>query len=96
MLGYIVMGIGLVFMFFGMVGILQPNRDFYYRLLVSCKIDTVGILTFSIGMVIRHGFTFFSGKIFLILIIMMILNPLVAHIVARSAHTGGYISREDR
>ena len=94
MIGYIayaVMGIGLVFMSFGVIGILQPRRDFYYRILVSCKIDTVGILTFSIGLILRHGFTFFSGKVLLILVIMLILNPLVAHIVARSAHTGGYV-----
>jgi len=91
MIGYIIMGIGLLFMSFGAIGILQPKRDFYYRILVSCKIDTVGILTFCIGLVMRHGFTFFSGKVFLILVIMLILNPLVAHIVARSAYTGGYI-----
>ena len=95
MLGYIVMGIGLVFMFFGVIGILQPNRDFYYRILVSCKIDTVGTLTFAIGLAIRHGFSFFTGKVFLIIIIMLILNPLVAHIVARSAHVGGYIPRSE-
>ena len=90
-LGYIIMGIGLVFMSFGVIGILQPRRDFYYRILVSCKIDTVGILTFSIGLAVRHGLTYFTGKVFLILIIMLILNPLVAHIVARSAYTGGYV-----
>lgn len=91
MIAYAVMGLGLVFMFFGIIGILQPNRDFYYRILVSCKIDTVGILTFCIGIALRHGFTFFTGKVFLILIIMMILNPLVAHLVARSAFTSGYV-----
>jgi len=91
MLGYIIMGIGLAFMFLGIIGILQPKRDFYYRILVSCKIDTVGILTFCIGLAIRHGFTFFTGKVFLILIIMLILNPLVAHIMARSAYNGGYV-----
>lgn len=95
MLGYIVMGLGLVFMFFGIIGILQPKKDFYYRLLVSCKIDTVGILTFSVGLALRHGFTFFTGKIFLIVIVMLILNPLVAHTMARSAYTGGYVSKDD-
>ena len=90
-IGYIIMGIGLLFMSFGVIGILQPQRNFYYRILVSCKIDTVGILTFSIGLAVRHGLTFFTGKVFLILIIMLILNPLVAHIVARSAYTGGYV-----
>ena len=95
MLSYIVMGLGLAFMFLGIIGILQPKRDFYYRILVSCKIDTVGILTFCIGLAIRHGFTFFTGKVFLILVIMLILNPLVAHIMARSAYNSGYVSNID-
>ena len=88
---YIVMGIGVAFMLFGIIGIFKPGRDFYYRILVACKIDTVGILTLGIGMAIRHGFSFFTGKLFLIIIIMMILNPLVAHLVARSAYKSGYV-----
>jgi len=98
MLEYIsfgIMGLGLIFMFFGIVGIMQPNKDFYYRLLVTCKIDTVGIITFSIGVAVRHGISFFTGKILLIVIIMLILNPLVTHMVARSAYRGGYVSKEE-
>ena len=91
LLSYIIMGIGTVFMFFGVLGIFQPKKDFYYRVLVACKIDTVGFLTLAIGVAIRHGFSFFTGKLFLILIIMMVLNPLVAHIIVRSAHNSGYV-----
>jgi len=91
LLSYIVMGIGVAFMFFGVLGIFQRNKDFYYRILVACKIDTVGFLTLAIGLAIRHGFSFFTGKLFLIVIIMMVLNPLVAHIVARSAYKSGYV-----
>ena len=77
---------------FGLIGMFQPKKDFYYRILVACKIDTVGVLTFAIGMGIRHGFSFFTGKVFLITIIMMILNPLVAHIMASSAYKSGFVS----
>ena len=90
-LSYIVMGLGMVFMLFGILGIFQPRKDFYYRILVACKIDTVGFLTLTIGVAIRHGFSFFTGKLFLIVIIIMVLNPLVAHIMVRSAHKGGYL-----
>ena len=91
-ISYIVMGLGVMFMIFGIIGIFQPNRDFYYRILVACKIDTVGILTIGIGIAIRHGISFFSGKVLLIIIIIMVLNPLVAHICARAAYKSGYIS----
>jgi len=90
-ISYIVMGLGVVFMLFGVIGLFKPNKDFYYRILVACKIDTVGFLTLAIGIGIRHGFSFFTGKLFLIVIIMMVLNPLVSHIVASSAHKGGYV-----
>ena len=89
------MGMGIFFMVFGIIGMFQPKKDFYYRIIVACKIDTVGIFTFSVGLAIRHGFSFFTGKVFLILTIMMVLNPFVAHIMARSAYTGGYVSNED-
>jgi len=90
-LSYMVMGIGVVFMLFGVLGIFQPKKDFYYRVLVACKIDTVGFLTIIIGVAIRHGFSFFTGKLLLIVIIMMVLNPLVAHIMVRSAYNSGYL-----
>ena len=91
LLSYIVMGIGTAFMLFGVLGIFQPKKDFYYRVLVACKIDTVGFLTLAIGVAIRYGISFFTGKLFLIVIIMMVLNPLVAHIMVRSAHKSGYL-----
>ena len=93
--GYIVMGIGVAFMLFGILGLFQPGKDFYYRILVACKIDTVGFMTIVIGVAIRHGFTFFTGKLILIVIIIMVLNPLVAHIVARSAYKSGYTPSEE-
>ena len=95
-LGYAVMGLGAVFMIFGVIGLFQPGKDFYYRLLVACKIDTVGMLTFAIGMAIRHGISFFTGKVLLIVIIVLVLNPLVAHIVGEAAQKSGYLSAFDR
>ena len=79
-------------MLFGIIGLFQPGKDFYYRILVACKIDTVGMLTIAIGLALRHGFSFFTGKLFLIVIIILVLNPFVAHIVARAAYKSGYVS----
>ena len=95
-LSFVIMGIGLSFMLIGVVGLFQPGKDFFYRILVACKIDTVGLLTFIIGLSLRHGFSFFTGKLFLILVIMMILNPLVAHLVARSAWVSGYYTINEK
>ena len=89
LIGNIIIGFGVAFMIFGAVG-LFTLKDFYPRILVASKIDTVGFLTLIIGFALRHGISFFTGKLFLIMIIMLVLNPLVAHIVARSAYKSGY------
>ena len=84
-LSYIVMGAGVLFMLFGVAGLFR-FKAFYPRILIASKIDTVGVLTLIFGIALRHGFSFFTGKLLLIVIIMLILNPLVAHILARSAY----------
>ena len=91
-LGYVIMGLGIFIMVFGMIGIFQTKKDFYYRILVVCKIDTVGMMTIVIGLAFRHGLSFFTAKLMFILVILMVLNPLVAHIVARAAYMSGYKS----
>ena len=91
----IVIGAGLLFMFFGIVGIFR-FKDFYPSLLIASKIDTVGMLTIIIGISIRAGISFFTGKLLLITIIILILNPLVAHVLARSAHGAGHKLKDDR
>jgi len=88
-LGNIIIIMGVAFMIFGVWGLFRL-KDFYPRILVSSKIDTVGVVSLIIGFALRHGFSFFSGKLFLIMVILLVLNPLVAHILARSAYVSGY------
>ena len=83
--GNAMMILGLVFMLFGVIGLFR-FKEFNLKILVLAKIDTVGALTFMIGIIILHGISFFSLKVLLIMILFLILNPLTAHIIARSAH----------
>ena len=80
---------GVIFMLFGVAGMFRFNC-FYKRLLISAKIDTVGLLTLIFGLAFRHGVSFFSGKILLIMVILLILNPLVSHLIVRSAYLAGH------
>ena len=88
-IGHVVIIAGIIFMAIGAFGLFRFN-DFYPRLLIASKIDTVGLLTLLLGICIRHGFSFFSAKIMFIVIIILILNPMVAHVVASSAFEAGY------
>ena len=85
---------GIILMSFGVIGIFK-FENFYPRILVTAKIDTVGVLTLMIGLIVKHNVSFFSLKLLLLLGIMLILNPLAAHMIARSAYLSGY-KMEDR
>ena len=76
---------GLIFMLFGIIGIFRFN-DFYSRILVTSKIDTVGAITLIFGLMLKHGISFFTMKLLIILVLLLLLNPLSGHIIARSAY----------
>ena len=87
--GDVIIIAGIVFILFGILGIVRFN-EFFARALISAKIDTVGAITIILGVAIRNGFGFFSLKALLLIGMMMIVNPLVSHTIARSAYMGGY------
>ncbi|AKL96417.1 multisubunit sodium/proton antiporter, MrpG subunit [Clostridium aceticum] len=95
MLGYIVMGLGIIFITFGVYGVFR-FKDFYSRILIASKVDTAGFVTLLIGVMIANGRLFFSLKILFILLITIIANPLVSHSIARSAFLSGYKVKEDK
>ena len=84
-IGFVVMVLGLILMLIGIFGIYR-FKNFYARILVVSKVDTVGVITFLFGLAIRHGFSFFSGKLLLLITVILILSPLVSHMIARSAY----------
>lgn len=91
----IVIIIGLVFMALGVFGVFR-FKDYYSRILITAKVDTVGFITIMIGYMIKHGFDFFSGKIILVLALYLITNPIATHAVTRSAHLSGYRIKKER
>lgn len=88
--GTALMIIGLVFMFFGILGLFR-FRNFYPRLLVLSKIDTVGAVTLLSGVALRHGLSFITLKVLMLIVIILIFNPLIAHLMARSAYISGHL-----
>ena len=82
-------------MFFGVIGVFK-FKNFYPRILLTAKIDTVGVITLIIGLVVKHNVSFFSLKLLLLLVIMLLLNPLAAHMIARSAYLSGYSMEDSR
>lgn len=87
-IGDVIILAGLVAVGIGLLGILR-FRSFDLRLLAASKVDTVGLLLFLVGVMVRSGFTWFSAKALLIAALVVLANPVVtAQLAARQ--------REDR
>ncbi|MCL2565560.1 MAG: monovalent cation/H(+) antiporter subunit G [Defluviitaleaceae bacterium] len=89
LLGDIIIGLGTLCILIGIIGFVK-YKSFYTRILVTTKIETVGVITIIIGVAVRHGLSFFSLKVLLLMIMMIIINPLVSHVIARCAYLTGY------
>jgi multicomponent Na+:H+ antiporter subunit G len=93
---YLLITVALIFMALGVIGLFR-FKDFYSRILISAKIETVGFLTIMIGFAILSGLSYATMKILLITLLVMITNPLSTHAIARSAFLSGYtINQETR
>lgn len=93
--GNIIVVIGLVLMAFGVIGMFR-FKDYFSRVLIGGKVDTVGLITILIGLMIRNGLTYFSGKILLVLVLYIVTNPIATHAITRSAHLSGYRIKKER
>jgi multicomponent Na+:H+ antiporter subunit G len=94
LLGRILLGISLVFMAIGIYSVLTFN-DFYSRVVITAKVDTVGFITLIFGAMLIEGFSFFSLKLLLILVFELLTSPISTHSIAHSAYASGYKIRKD-
>lgn len=81
---------GIFFLLIGSIGTVRLP-DFYSRTHATSKSDTLGMMLIIIGLIIFEGFTLNSGKLFLVLLFIMLANPIGAHALARAAHESGLI-----
>lgn len=87
-IGYLMIILGLIIMLIGLIGLIK-FQNFYSRILISSIIDTASYITIIIGIIFIKGIGFFSLKIILISSLMLFLNPLSTHTIARNAHISG-------
>ncbi|MCD6127024.1 MAG: monovalent cation/H(+) antiporter subunit G [Methanomicrobia archaeon] len=79
---------GCTVMVFGALGIIR-FPDVYTRLHASTKCDTGGALSILLALTAYTGITLTSIKILTIAILIFLLNPVVSHALARTAHKSG-------
>lgn len=88
MIAYLFIFLGLVFIFFGTLGIIR-FPDIYTRLQTSSKCDAAGAVALLVGLMVREGLDSFSLRILIILIFLLLTNPVASHAIARSAAIKG-------
>jgi len=87
-IGMILITIGLVFDFFGCLGLIR-FPDVYNRLQASAKCITLGTCGILLGLVAFQGFTATGIKALLCLVFIILTAPVSAHALARSAYRSG-------
>lgn len=88
--------IGLFFLFTAAVGVLR-FPDVYTRSHAVSLTDSLGAFFVLGGLALYQGVTTNTFKILVVLILLYLLNPVIAHATVRSAHRSGLKpwSRED-
>ncbi len=87
-LGYVLVVLGIFFIFVGLLGIYKFD-NVYERVLAASDIDTMGLITILIGMTILGGATFYTLKVILTLVTLVIINPIVTSSIVSSAYHSG-------
>lgn len=75
--------IGSVFLLLGSIGLIRMP-DLYNRIQTGTKASTLGAMLSLLGL----GLIFLdmAGKIFLLIVFILITNPVSSHMLARAAH----------
>lgn len=87
-LGFVLIGIGLVFDIFGCLGLVRLP-DVYNRLQAATKCVTIGTCGILFGVFLIAGFTGTGIKALLCIIFLLLTSPVAAHAISRGAHRAG-------
>ncbi|MGB7345927.1 MAG: monovalent cation/H(+) antiporter subunit G [Pirellulaceae bacterium] len=80
--------IGLFFLFVAAIGVLRMPDVFTRSHAVSLT-DSLGALFLLVGLAIYEGFSTNAVKILVVLVLLYLLNPVIAHATVRSALRSG-------
>jgi multicomponent Na+:H+ antiporter subunit G len=81
--------VGLGFSLSGAVGILRMP-DVYTRIQCSSKNVTMGTLPLLLAVVVDEGLvSAYASRAFLVALLVLVVNPLAAHALARAAYRTG-------
>ncbi len=89
LIGVLLIVAGVCFIAVGIIGVYRFH-NFYARILSAADVDTVGLITILAGVIFIEGISWFSLKVLLILVFLLVLNPIVTSSIVSSAFHSGY------
>ena len=87
--------IGMFFLVVGSIGMLRLPHVFARAHALSLT-DSLGAVFVLAGLAVYQGFTMNSLKIMVVLALVYLLNPVIAHATIRAAHRAGLRSSEEQ
>jgi multicomponent Na+:H+ antiporter subunit G len=87
-LSNIVLIIGLIFVFLGMLGLLRLP-DVYNRMHATTKIGTLGAFAVMFSILMKVGFAPMGVKAITVGLFLLLTAPIAAHMIGRAAHKHG-------
>ena len=82
----VLIALGLLVSVSGALGILRMP-DVYLRIQASTKNVTLGALPVLLGLVVAEGFfTPYTGRALIIAVLLLVMNPISSHALARAAY----------
>ena len=84
---------GLFFLVVGSIGMLRLPNVFVRAHALSLT-DSLGAVLVLAGLAVYQGFSMNSLKIMVVLVLVYLLNPVIAHATLRAAHRAGIRSSE--
>ena len=85
--------LGLYFLIVGSIGMLRLPNVFVRAHALSLT-DSLGAVLVLAGLAVYQGFSMNSLKIMIVLVLVYLLNPVIAHATIRAAHRAGIRSSE--
>lgn len=87
-IGLIVISFGMVFNFFGCVGLVR-FPDLYNRVQAATKCVTLGTCLILAGTMVISGWTALSLKALVCMVFILMTSPTAAHAIAKGAYGYG-------
>jgi multicomponent Na+:H+ antiporter subunit G len=87
-LGYILIGLGILFNVFGCIGLVR-FPDVYNRLQAATKCVTLGTVLLLIGVAVAHGTGAMAAKAMICAVFVLVTSPTAAHAIAKGAYASG-------